>query len=527
MMQQSSKAGHSLRVFVLCVASASASQIFTLPLQEFVSVTEVREPIAKGESPETHHGRRQVSVTEYYGRIAVGSPPQLFDVVFDTGSGNIVLPTVKCNDEVCARHHRYRSESSTSALQLAYDDDTPLEKGQTDRDTTSIVYGTGKLTGEYIRDKVCFGFGISKGQACTSTDFLGVTQESRFPFIELPFDGIFGLGLEGLSAGPNFSFINRLKANGSSMEPVIAVFIRNLQADEDSEITFGGWRQERIEKGEQMHWLPIPQDEAQDKGYWLVTMRDVYVNGRPLKLCDDPELDKSRCSVAMDTGTSMTMASPYEVSELLGAVGMKDDCSNFKKLPSIKFVFDAEAGGTFDLVLRPDDYVDQSEEGCITTFQSLELPPRLGRMWVFGQSILRRYYSVYDAKRWRVGVALARHTDKARARPTQPPAPTLPKKQEKCEDDNAAMLQAPFSLPGCVSFAKMGYCTRFPPLAEHYCRLSCARCRPKAAAAAVEKKNATAGGTSAESQVILRSHEIKVEHATRFMVVQHHSGEMF
>jgi len=255
-------------------------------------------------------------------------------------------------------------------------------------------------------------------------------------------------------------------------------------------------------------------------------MRDVYVNGRPLKLCDDPELDKPRCSVAMDTGTSMTMASPYEISELLGAVGMNDDCSNLNKLPSLNFVFDAEAGGTFNLVLRPDDYVYQSEEGCVTTFQSLELPPRLGRMWVFGQSILRRYYSVYDAKRWRVGVALAQHTDKVRARPTQPPTPVVPKKQEKCEDDNAAMIQAPFSLPGCSAFSKMGYCSRFPPLAQHYCRLSCGRCRARQAAASSSKKsNATTSGTSADTQVILRSHEIKVEHATKFMVIRSHSDE--
>ena len=28
-----------------------------------------------------------------------------------------------------------------------------------DRDTTTITYGTGKLTGEYIRDHVCIGPG--------------------------------------------------------------------------------------------------------------------------------------------------------------------------------------------------------------------------------------------------------------------------------------------------------------------------------------------------------------------------------
>lgn len=510
------------KVFALCVVCSSAQKSFTLPLKEFVSIIEVPEPLPKNAPPTARRPRRQVYVTEYYGKIAVGSPPQLFDVVFDTGSGNIVLPTVKCMDEVCSRHHRYRSEASTSALQIAYDDDTPLEKGQTDRDTTSIVYGTGKLTGEYIRDSICFGYGISKSQVCTSSDFLGVTQESRFPFIELPFDGIFGLGLEGLSAGPNFSFINRMKANDSSLEPVISVFIRDLQADEDSEITFGSWRPERLANGESIHWLPIPQDEAEEKGYWLVTMRDVYVNGRALKLCDDFS-EKPRCQVAMDTGTSMTMASPYQMSELLDAVGLKDDCSNLPHLPALRFEFDAEAGGTFDIVLEPDDYVDKSPEGCVTSFQSLELPPRLGRMWVFGQTVLRKYYSVYDAKRWRVGVGLAKHTTKQRAVPTTTPAPALPAKKEKCEDDNASMQQSPFSLPGCKTFAQMGYCGRFPPLAQHYCRLSCTLCKPPVQMRA----NSTPQGSKAgEPSVILRSTGIHVEHAQRIVLARAHMGEM-
>ena len=58
----------------------------TLPLKEYLSEF--------GSSD----GRSQIHVSEYYGRILVGDPPQAFDVVFDTGSGNIVLPTAKCED---------------------------------------------------------------------------------------------------------------------------------------------------------------------------------------------------------------------------------------------------------------------------------------------------------------------------------------------------------------------------------------------------------------------------------------------
>ncbi|CAJ1356788.1 unnamed protein product [Effrenium voratum] len=55
---------------------------------------------------------------------------------------------------------------------------------------------------------------------------------------------------------------------------------------------------------------------------------------------------------------------------------------------------------------------------------------------------------------------------------------------EVCEDDNKNMVWN--HLPGCKSFASMGYCQRFAPLARKYCRLSCALCTVGGGASSVE-----------------------------------------
>jgi len=438
---------------------AAAEEPLTIKLKEYMSLYERSTQDGKGHMP--------LHVSEYYGSIAMGSPPQEFDVVFDTGSGNIVVPTLKCADEACEDHHRFSSGASRTAVQLALEDGTLLEPGQ-DRDTTTITYGTGKLTGEYIRDRLCLGQGSTPQAMCLDVDFLGVTQESRFPFTELPFDGIFGLGLGGLSAGPSFNFVSRLVgAGGVASNPVFAFFLRRLDADEDSEITFGGYRTDRLRGG--VTWMPVPKDEADEKGYWLVSMRDIYVRDQPLHICDDFRANP-RCQVAMDTGTALMMGPRHAVNQLLRAIG---GCT--QPIPSIRFELDAMDGGTFSVVLDAEDFAEVKGDECAFAFQAVDLPPNLGAMWVFGQTALRKYYTIYDAKKWQVGIGLAEHTAQKRgAAAAQDLGSPAKSKPEVCEDDNNNMVWS--HLPGCKSFASMGYCSRFSPLARKYCRLSCGLC---------------------------------------------------
>merc|ERR1719159_755840 len=50
--------------------------------------------------------------SEYWGTIQVGDPSQTFSVVFDTGSGNLILPSTKCETPACSSHRRYDASQS-------------------------------------------------------------------------------------------------------------------------------------------------------------------------------------------------------------------------------------------------------------------------------------------------------------------------------------------------------------------------------------------------------------------------------
>ncbi|KAH1243811.1 Aspartic proteinase A2 [Glycine max] len=241
---------------------------------------------------------------QYYGEIAIGTSPQKFTVIFDTGSSNLWVPSSKCTFSVaCYFHAKYKSSKSST-----------YKKNGT---AAAIQYGTGAISGFFSYDSVRVGDIFVKNQ-----EFIEATREPGVTFLAAKFDGILGLGFQEISVGNAVPPVANARYNmvdqGLIKEPVFSFwFNRKPEEEEGGEIVFGGVDPAHY-KGKHTY-VPVTR-----KGYWQFDMGDVLIGGKPTGYCADG------CSAIADSGTSL-LAGPTTVitmiNHAIGASGvMSQEC---------------------------------------------------------------------------------------------------------------------------------------------------------------------------------------------------------
>ncbi|XP_044092404.1 chymosin-like [Neovison vison] len=308
---------------------------------------------------------------QYFGKIYIGTPPQEFTVVFDTGSSDLWVPSVYCKSYACQKHHRFDPAKSSTFQNL----NEPL----------SIQYGTGSMQGFLGLDTITVSNIVDPQQTVGLS-----TKEPGNVFTYSEFDGILGLAYPTLASEYSVPVFDNMMQKHLVAQDLFSVYLsRNGQG---SMLTLGAIDPSYYTGS--LHWVPVTVQE-----YWQFTVDRVTVNG-VVVACD------GGCQAILDTGTSMLVGPSSDILNIQTAIGATQDqygvvdinCGSLNSMPDVVFEINGQK-----YPLPPSAYTSTDMGFCSSGFQG----EGDSQLWILGDVFIREYYSVFDRVNNRLGLAKA------------------------------------------------------------------------------------------------------------------------
>jgi len=361
----------------------------------------------------------------YATQVKVGSPAQEFHVNFDLGGGTMVLPSSSCTDKACLKRSKYDKWMSGTAEDINANGqlvEPEVKKTLLKRrdhgslDARSFDMGAGKVSGTFVRDAVCVDSdtgGDRDDHHCFPLAMLIAKDMAEKPFALEPYDGTIGLGLSGMSISREFNFLAAFhRGYAGALGGIFPnSFGLHIAGEDGGEITLGGYDVNRMTHP--LKWAPVAEPE---EGRWQVTILGIRIGNNTLDVCKD-----RACRAAIDYSASLLGVPPKLATGLENVLafeatpgGFADGCQ-LLALPDIHLQLENDV----TLTLPAEDFVsgfDSQKQVSLKPKSSCE--PRVAHhhadesplgqdVFVLGESVLRRYYSVFNADTLSVGFSLA------------------------------------------------------------------------------------------------------------------------
>eukprot|EP00474_Spongospora_subterranea_P010419 CRZ10877.1 hypothetical protein [Spongospora subterranea] len=314
---------------------------------------------------------------QYFGVISLGSPAQSFEVIFDTGSSNLWVPSTYCQD---CNHAKYDHSKSTTY--------------QKNGSEFAIRYGSGSLSGFVSTDVLTWG-----GLKVKDVQFAEATEEPGETFRRGKFDGILGMAFRSISVDDLDPPFQRTMEQGLLPQNMFSFYLPS-RTGSSGELVLGGYDKSHF-TGD-ITWVPVSSET-----YWEVKVDSIGIEGR-----------KSACNtVIIDTGTSLIAGPKDEIDQMANKMGAFASplggiyvisCGQAKSLPD----FTIDMGGRKFVLSGPQYVMKVKVFGfpvCILGMVGLDIPAPRGPLWILGDTFIREYYSIFDVEKERVGFADVRH----------------------------------------------------------------------------------------------------------------------
>ncbi|XP_035183466.1 pepsin A-like [Oxyura jamaicensis] len=314
---------------------------------------------------------------EYVGAISIGTPPQQFLVLFDTGSSDLWVPSVDCSSPACVSHERFDPRLSA----------THRATGQ----PVSIQYGTGSMTGVLAYDTV------RVGNIQVSNQAIGLSKKEPGSFLtHQTFDGVVGLAFPSIASSGAIPIFDNMMSQGLVDKDLFSIYLSS-KSRTGSFVMLGGMDSSCFSG--RLRWIPLSAET-----YWQIAVDRIIMRGRVVAC-------PRGCQAVVDSGTTL-LAGPFrDVAAIQRHIGASEyasgqykiSCRAKKSLPDVVFVI----GGT-KFPVPATTYIQQIYLGyCKSNFEGIAIPAQIGELWILGEVFLRQYYSVFDRAHRRVGLAPA------------------------------------------------------------------------------------------------------------------------
>uniref|UniRef100_A0A8D0VAP4 Peptidase A1 domain-containing protein n=1 Tax=Sus scrofa TaxID=9823 RepID=A0A8D0VAP4_PIG len=300
----------------------------------------------------------------YVGNISIGTPPQQFSVIFDTGSSDLWVPSIYCQSRACNTHRVFDPFKSTTFRYSG----VPIE----------LEYASGMMSGYLGYDTVRISNLIIMGQE------FGYSQwEENEAFDHAMFDGMLGLGYPGLAIEDTTPVFDNLRKRGLIAQPVFAFYLKKESRQGSTNMIPG----------------PYLFFFVCFFGFFLITWRGYVV------AC------KSGCQAVIDTGSSLLIGPTKEViniQKLINAKPFQEEfliqCSTMNTLPDFIFTIN---NVQYPVPARAYIQKGSSTGRCYSNFSGGTEDLSDKEFWILGDVFLRLYFTVFDRGQDRIGLAPA------------------------------------------------------------------------------------------------------------------------
>lgn len=365
--------------------------------------------------------------------VAIGTPPQKFELVVDTGSADLWVPGSKCPQTVCPLA-KFNEQSSTTFNLTS--------------EGFNITYGIGSASGVYATDTITIAgatvqqqkFGLVSASKNILTEMTTLNGQTYTPTISSAdnastyagdnrMDGIFGLGYPTITAPVDNSY-NPFFFNLNIPKRIFSIYLNSSESyGVSGEILFGDIDSSKY-KG-QLTYLPVSKTTRRspstgiktDYGYWQAYGQGVGVsNGVNNKNANLPF--QKTTSFVFDTGTTLSYLPTDILTPLLSAAVGNNNlaydsannyfqirCSVAKQNTTLQYMFSLSedvSANPIVLHIPISDVIFPMDSDYVSTAKvcMLGIVPTTGTIFL-GESLLRSIYQVYDADQHRIGIAAA------------------------------------------------------------------------------------------------------------------------